>query len=216
MPPQSQSGNVPTKRDETPQNVGLEPAPTADRASPSLILGGALALALMGAGAWLGRRRWQQWLYQRGWLKAFKVALGGAERVNDSDDFVEALNVWHDVIAFGDPNPRGIKRFANRVRYLAMMESEQGEERIPDALLVALGALHHAGLSYAKDQSGDEKIVVESEIDKETRKITFGQADATHPVLKTAMDAIAKTKDWPPTDAQLLRFKQLVQGMHVR
>jgi hypothetical protein len=90
--------------------------------------------------------------------------------VKDSPEFAEALKIWLPVITTRQHTPRSIKRFLNRVRYLAMRQrpQEQGETRwdrlrswvmqtaglaqadqpqpraaniIPESLLVALSAL---------------------------------------------------------------------------
>ncbi len=40
--------------------------------------------------------------------------------VHDSQDFKEALDIWHDVIAIDCRTPRAFKRFVNRLRFSAM------------------------------------------------------------------------------------------------
>jgi hypothetical protein len=42
--------------------------------------------------------------------------------VKDSVQFQEALGVWRDVIFTAQPTPRSLKRFQNRIRYIAMRE----------------------------------------------------------------------------------------------
>lgn len=80
-----------------------------------------------------------------------------------------------------------MKRFVNRVRFLAMMEQSQPEaERISDALLVALAALHHARLP--PDGGGNA----------------------------LAMEAMEKTGGWPPDEARLARFERLMRQLHIR
>lgn len=81
-------------------------------------------------------------------------------RVQDSPEFVQALTVWHPLIAAKRNTPRSIKRFLNRVRYFAMVNRDHNERatndkplsseepgkpvlRLEEATLVALGALHH-------------------------------------------------------------------------
>ena len=90
-----------------------------------------------------------------------------------------------------------------------MMESEQGEERIPDALLVALSALHHAQIEVPENASelADQMTWAHAYEREETVGTRLGNAIRT---------ALGKTPGWPPTHKQLKHFEQLVQGMYVR
>jgi photosystem II stability/assembly factor-like uncharacterized protein len=87
----------------------------------------------------------------------------------DSEDFRKALELWAPVVYHANPSPRSVKRYLNRVRYMAMCQRPQLEGRtrwrrlselfrsngaeaaakqpstvIPERDLVALAALHHA------------------------------------------------------------------------
>ena len=42
--------------------------------------------------------------------------------VKDSPNFVDALKIWHPLIFSRQSTPRSIKRFMNRIRYLAMRQ----------------------------------------------------------------------------------------------
>ncbi len=182
---------------EVPPRAALLPA----------VLGGSLLLACLSLWAWFTRVRWLAWLTERGWLRTLKVSLGGVERTRDSPVFATALDVWHPVIIRGDPTPRGIKRFVNRVRFLAMLERAQpAEERIPEDLLVALAALHHvsarlpedaAALATATDWGG---VLDAGESETRAREIAA---------------AIRQSPSWPPDAAQWQRFRRLVADMHV-
>jgi hypothetical protein len=186
-----------------------------DRASLPIWLGGVLILGLLGSGAWLGRRRWLAWLRERGWLKALKVSLGGAERKDDSADFVAALNAWHDVIVHGDPTPRGIKRFVNRVRFLAMLEEAQKEDRIPDDMLVALAALHHAHVRLPDDIAQLAEQAQWASLDEEFDEAEGKEAVQVGSANKAVSEAIGSMHSWPPTQTQWDRFRRLVENMHV-
>lgn len=67
---------------------------------------------------------WRGWF----WLLAMPLAVVvfqavGAKqepRAVDSKDFKDALEIWNPIIALLDATPRRVKRFLNRVRYLAM------------------------------------------------------------------------------------------------
>jgi hypothetical protein len=50
--------------------------------------------------------------------------------VEDSVDFRDALAIWNPVIFAANPTPRGVKRYQNRLRYLAMRA--RGDARPPD------------------------------------------------------------------------------------
>jgi hypothetical protein len=99
---------------------------------------------LLAAGAWL----------------AFREEQGGV--VKDSPEFVNALKIWMPLITAKQNTPRSIKRFLNKVRYLAMRQRPQGEVKrtgvatqtngapgedgkvIPESILVALSAVQQA------------------------------------------------------------------------
>jgi hypothetical protein len=84
--------------------------------------------------------------------------------VRDSATFTRALQIWNDVVFQVRPTPRALKRFLNRVRYLAMHQRPAAASRsqierlmegdeikrpppkaIPEPVLVALAALHEIG-----------------------------------------------------------------------
>ena len=164
--------------------VGLEAATVP---GPSWLLAPLPATVLAALAIWFSRGRWLPWFQARGLLPALRRVLGQAERGDDQPEFGAALLDWHEVILQGDPTPRGVKRFVNRVRFLAMMEQSQPEsERIPDTLLVALTALHHARLPLDGGHSAD------------------------------AVEAMGKSPYWPPGDEQLARFERLMQQLHIR
>lgn len=50
--------------------------------------------------------------------------------VKDSPEFVEALKIWLPVITAKQNTPRSVKRFLNRVRYLAMLQRPREETHI--------------------------------------------------------------------------------------
>jgi hypothetical protein len=89
--------------------------------------------------------------------------------VHDSDEFVAALEAWQPLLVARNRTPRSLKRFINRVRYLAMRQRPQEEDAtmwralraaltgkrvppplvpdtqpIPEADLVALAAMTYA------------------------------------------------------------------------
>ncbi len=75
-------------------------------------------------------------------------ALGRAERTFDSAAFVEALRLWHPALVQFDPTPRGVKRFANRARLMALYERLSAAAETPprqpmaEEQVVAVTAIH--------------------------------------------------------------------------
>ena len=62
--------------------------------------------------------------------------------VEDSAVFTKALYVWHPLVRARTNSPRHMKRFINRVRYLAMATRSEGNIRQPtESLIVALTTL---------------------------------------------------------------------------
>jgi photosystem II stability/assembly factor-like uncharacterized protein len=98
----------------------------------------------------LDDKEWLSWI--KPLLQRLKIALLGPEPVKDTQNFTEALEIWHPLIAQKDPTPRTIKAFLNRLRYLvsrrtSSLDSDQrptGDE----AQLVALAAISYV---YWKD-----------------------------------------------------------------
>jgi photosystem II stability/assembly factor-like uncharacterized protein len=66
--------------------------------------------------------------------------------VRDSSDFRLALKIWLPVVVLHQNTPRSIKRFINRVRYLAMLRGQPAPgESDPGPMLVMLAALQQSG-----------------------------------------------------------------------
>ena len=160
-----------------------------------------------------------------------------AERTVDSHNFKKALTAWHDVIALGDPTPRGIKRFVNRVRLFAMREravyddkteasqatsnmenilsAPQTETPLDDATLVALAALHHVDEYFLDTIPGmpNSGFVPRSKDAQQKDK------DLTnYTVIRESLKELRNIAElpWPPTPEQIARFKVLAQGFHIR
>ncbi|HJU06383.1 MAG TPA: hypothetical protein VJ692_14650, partial [Nitrospiraceae bacterium] len=92
--------------------------------------------------------------------------------IKDSPEFEKALRIWLPIIITKQHTPRSIKRFLNRVRYLAMLQRQPSETEKPwtaitawmkkragfieavrlqkpttemaESILVALTAMHHS------------------------------------------------------------------------
>ena len=101
----------------------------------------------------LDDKEWLNWI--KPLLQRLKIALLGPEPVKDTENFTEALEIWHPLIALKDPTPRTIKAFLNRLRYLVSrrtseLDSDQ-ETNGQEAQLVALAAISYI---YWKDFDG--------------------------------------------------------------
>ena len=168
---------------------------------------------------WYKRKQLVEWLHSRGWATKMKVGLGGAVRTQDSDDFVQALDIWREVILIGDPTPRGIKRFVNRVRFFSMMEQAQKEDQIPDMLLVALAALHHnkSTLTDAKLPDNAADLELHSTWDKSEKSENHVSEKNLYGAIERATKQMYSHGEdhWPPTPVQWQRFRSMVENMHV-
>ncbi|BBO89721.1 YCF48-related protein [Desulfosarcina ovata] len=96
----------------------------------------------------------------------------------DSRTFRDALAIWHPWIVLLRRTPRTIKRFLNRLRYVAMRlrsepenlslweriwrwaihrrddsAAEKRSEGVPEPVLVALGAVYHVNPEWVKDEA---------------------------------------------------------------
>ena len=68
----------------------------------------------------------------------------GENRIQDSLAFTKALSIWHPLVRARTNSPRQMKRFMNRVRYLAMASPaapDVSAQRPSESLIVALAAL---------------------------------------------------------------------------
>jgi hypothetical protein len=53
------------------------------------------------------------------------------EMINDSEDFTEALKMWRPVVGMQFDTPREMKRFVNRIRYIAMRWRRPSAQKAP-------------------------------------------------------------------------------------
>jgi hypothetical protein len=106
------------------------------------------------------------------------LARGGV-RLDDSEDFKDALRLAQPFIALGGRSPRSIKRFINHVRYIAMRmrhepemvpwwrgsrflasapDTPSGEREgdIPDPVLVMLAAIFRCNTRWLDEKTLDE------------------------------------------------------------
>lgn len=127
---------------------GFRPAQPA--AFPWWLLGTVVALLLA---ALLGLLLYRDPHMRRQLANRMRLALAVPVREQDSSQFVRALQLWHGVIADHLQSPRALKRFLNRLRFLAMgvMSAQQHNDAV-EAHVVALAALaiDNVDIEYGK------------------------------------------------------------------
>jgi len=57
-------------------------------------------------------------------VKGFIASLKPPD-IDDSPKFKQGLDQWHDLITYKSSTPRSIKRFLNRIRFLAMLQGDE-------------------------------------------------------------------------------------------
>lgn len=145
--------------------------------------------------------------------------------VRDSPAFRDALAIWNPVVATALRTPRAVKRYQNRVRYLAMMARNsrraptlRDEIRMwllrqqdaapplasgdPSPELVAIGALDKAAAGWESAASPAEVL---ARVD----------AAELREVLKTAFDAHAKRFDLAAVRSFVPQFRRLASGVRM-
>ena len=78
--------------------------------------------------------------------------------IDDSPSFREALGIWDDLIAIRRQTPRAIKRFMNRLRFLAMRVRDVAQEELArggtppldEPLLVTYAAMEELGVAESR------------------------------------------------------------------
>lgn len=151
---------------------------------------------------------------------AITVALGGAIRLHDSGRFMDALDLWKEVVVAADPTPRHVKRFYNRARLFAAYEQRDVASRkmaaTPESHLVMLAALHHTGherlmqlkqaISLYQGHAGD----MQGQLDGVLKVLNNWPA-----ALQDALTAHALLFKALPDVAQIDRFETRLRGLLV-
>lgn len=183
-------------------------------------------------------------LFAIGSLLAFRWP--AAYNVTDSLKFEKALRIWHPLIYARHNTPRSMKRFLNRVRYFAMRlrsygkepsawsrilsavgvakkSAEEAQDRpldVPEEVLVALSAIHHADDSWLDDPAALAAGPTGAQWEPAAPPSAEGDP-ASPPTLETALrEAIGRHRStfpgsWPPTGSQIARFRKLYAGIRV-
>jgi KAP family P-loop domain len=147
--------------------------------------------------------------------------------VYDSSEFGAALVIWNPVIGVFCDTPRAIKRFMNRLRYIAMRQrsdqkpgASQGGDRIPEPILVALSALDRLESGILQD---DGRLAALGG-GPETAPETALWAKPVKQAISAQKEEAAKSPPkegkgepvWPPTPAHIKRYRQLIASVTAR
>jgi hypothetical protein len=160
----AQMQTAPTPEPATPAEITMETAvpvvgvtdetvvfrDAAEVAFPWWLLSAA-AVALVAAGMTMLLYREPQ--LRRVLSDRVRAALAVPVRERDSSEFLEALNLWHGVVADHLRSPRALKRFLNRLRFLTMgVVSSQSSDGASEAHVVALAAIgiDNVDVEYSK------------------------------------------------------------------
>ncbi|VVP72805.1 Ycf48-like protein [Pseudomonas fluorescens] len=188
-----------------------EPVDTRNNIAFTLI---AITLVVVAAGIAYALFRLRRSLYQ----------------VQDSPAFKAALVAWLPLVKRHRKTPRALKRFANRLRYLAMLQQAQrldqnGWDTLPKRLKAWLG------LSTAPEQPSDAEISID-----EHRIVALGAlyevfgsdwkncAQTNFPENELAQVAAISLKaycvqsmgiTWPPTKEELQSFEKSLSGIRI-
>jgi photosystem II stability/assembly factor-like uncharacterized protein len=168
---------------------------------------------------------------------------GRLYETRDSVQFHEALEIWTPVVASKRGTPRAIKRFGNRLRYLAMLQQGEEQEKtfldllqeklkrwrrkedpgesgsssqgqaLSEYQLIALGAFQEVCGTEWKEQFANIFPPHWGAVVEETGR----QDDQLVHALKRAAKAHQNRFDsaWPPSAAEIATFEKLVAGVRL-
>jgi photosystem II stability/assembly factor-like uncharacterized protein len=209
-------------------SVHAAAAPAAARQVPEPTLGdpvswrhrplAALALLLVGLGVW-------------------RLSIPPDVVIRDSREFEQALATWHPLLFSWHNTPRSIKRYLNRVRYLAMLQRPAAPEptlgrRLLDSLARRWQRLRKrpepaAALSAAKGERliiPEDFLVALSAIDcchpellRDRRRLgDFFHSGLHDESLSESICTLAADPEWAGTlESFLGRYLEMASGIHV-
>lgn len=84
--------------------------------------------------------------------------------VTDSADFNDALGVWQEWILQAHQTPRGLKRFLNNIRYLAMRYRSEPEPEMPSVWKSIRGLFVKESATFSIDEQRSDDAINEAEL----------------------------------------------------
>lgn len=148
----------------------------------------------------------------------------------DSQNFRDALTIWTGVVAAKRSTPRAIKRFGNRLRYLAMLQQgELKDETLAETLRAWLRSKLHRSATTAPpppvDTLAEHQLIAmgafyEVMVEKWKTAINLPR-DFPANELVTALQTAAITHQekfncpWPPSPAEIAVFEKLLSGVRL-
>lgn len=143
------------------------------------------------------------------WLKPLlhrlKVMLIGPESTQDSQSFVDALRIWHPMIALKSPTPRTVKAFVNKLRYMAS-RGDFAAEAHHEAQMVAL-----ATIDYCYENNVDELLALMTQYLAEESGSPKTQFEARWPDLASTLSLHVQAFGAHPS-AQDIAFYQVMNA----
>ncbi len=158
-----------------------------------------------------------------------------SRRVYDSQTFREALRIWLPVVQCRRVTPRGIKRFGNRLRYLAMLQQhpnldESGFDKIRRRLTflaslfrrrIPRGSQGAEGPIGAGESGISEPVLVAlaslheiygPDWQSHLQPTGSGNVEAA---VECAIKRYTQTTqtNWPPNSSDLIKFAQSLKGI---
>lgn len=99
------------------------------------------------------------------WVSVWVLTRRPGLVVKDSPKFIDALKIWHPLVFARSSTPRSVKRFMNRVRYLAMRQRRQKDD--PPAwkrLLTRFSSTEPGAADAEKEQQVDGAVHIPDEL----------------------------------------------------
>ncbi|MBN2010579.1 hypothetical protein JW960_14630 [candidate division KSB1 bacterium] len=157
--------------------------------------------------------------------------------VEDSVEFQDALDIWYQIILARHNTPRTIKRFMNRLRFLAMRLPQRPKHaskwqrlfrlrepnparrfKTSESILVALNALYHTHPEWIEHADAWSKIKSGqmNPVDLKNSGISDTEIKQLKINIEQAIDDHKnKFKNWPPNDDDLKAFLQMSSGIRI-
>ncbi|MES2938617.1 MAG: YCF48-related protein [Pseudomonadota bacterium] len=153
------------------------------------------------------------------------------QETRDSREFIEALEIWTGVVAARRDTPRAIKRFGNRIRYLAMLQQGEANDQTPLDLAQAQWRrwFGRTGVNdvppSAQDALAEHQLIalgaMQEVFGADWKRVLSdpGMLDhhAAGPLIHEAIEAHIErfATVWPPGDEEQAVFARLLSGIRL-